>query len=118
MDPADWGKKWASYESGSGTAALTFVHTVVEPNLSTRGIAVLADTLQANGGTIRSAATGTDANLSHPGLGHDPAHKVDWRRAWASTVLTAAFHGVPAEHDGKKRFGFETGSAGSSTGCG
>ena len=91
---------------------------MVEPNESTRGIAVLADTLEANGGAIRSAATGADAELSHAGMNHDPAHNVDWRLARAPTVLTAAFHGVPAEHDGKKRFGFETGSAGSSTGCG
>ena len=41
MDPADWGEKWASYESGSGTSSLTFAHTVVEPNYSTQGIAVL-----------------------------------------------------------------------------
>ena len=79
MDPADWGTKQAVYESGSGTAELTFAHTVVEPNESTRGIAVLADTLELNGGTIRSAATGADAALDHPGLGHDPAHRVDWR---------------------------------------
>ena len=31
MDPADWGQKRAAYASGSGTASLTFSHTVVEP---------------------------------------------------------------------------------------
>ena len=80
MDPAHWGTKQAAYEGGSGSAQLTFAHTVVEPNESTQGVAVLADTLALNGGTIRSAA-GTDAALSHEGLGHDPAHKVDWRLA-------------------------------------
>ncbi|MYN65779.1 MAG: hypothetical protein F4X11_12225, partial [Acidobacteria bacterium] len=79
LDPADWGEKWAAYASGGGSDALTFTHEVVEPNYSTRGIAVLADTLEANGGSIRSAATEVDAELSHDGLGHDPAHKVDWR---------------------------------------
>ena len=79
MDPR-WGEKWAAYESGSGTAALTFAWTVVEPNYAPQGIAVLANTLQLNGGTIRSAA-GTDAALGHPGLGHDATHKVDWRPA-------------------------------------
>ena len=79
MDPAEWGEKWVSYGSGGGTAALTFTHAVVEPNLSTRGIAVLADSLELNGGAIRSAATEADAELSHAGLGHDPSHKVDWR---------------------------------------
>ncbi|MDE0189675.1 MAG: hypothetical protein OXN80_11280 [bacterium] len=78
MDPAEWGEKWAGYHSGSGTATLTFTHTVVEPNISTQGIAVLADTLELNGGDIESAATDADADLSHAGLAHDPNHKVDW----------------------------------------
>ena len=77
MDPAQWGEKWAAYESGTGTSGLTFVHTVGEPNLSTQGIAVLANTLELNGGTIRTGAV--DANLVHDGLGHDANHKVDWR---------------------------------------
>ena len=79
MDPAYWGAKWAAYESGSGTTELVFAHTVVEPNYSTRGIAVLADTLRLNGGSIRSAASETDADLAHDGLAHDPEHRVDWR---------------------------------------
>ena len=81
MDPAHWGEKWAGYHKGSGGNALTFVHVVVEPNFSTRGIAVLANTLELSGGTIRSKATGADADLSHAGLAHDPAHKVDWRQS-------------------------------------
>jgi hypothetical protein len=81
MDPAHWGEKWAGYKGGSGGSALTFVHVVVEPNFSTRGIAVLANTLRLNGGTIRSKATGADADLAHAGLAHDPAHKVDWRQS-------------------------------------
>ena len=81
MDPADWGTKWAAYESGSGSSGITFAHTVVEPNLSTQGIAVLADSLALSGGAIRSAASQADAVLSHPGRPHDPAHKVDWQLA-------------------------------------
>ena len=79
LDPADWGTKLAAYESGGGTATLTFAHAVERPNYSTAGVAVLADTLEANGGSIRAAAGGADAALGHAGLGHDPAHKVDWR---------------------------------------
>ena len=68
MDPAEWGEKWASLRhGGSGTATLTFTHTVVEPNVSTQGIAVLENTLQLNGGGIQSKATDADANLSHDG---------------------------------------------------
>ena len=80
MDPADWGEKWATYERGGGTASLTFAHTVVEPNFSSQGIAVLADTLEPDGGGIASAATGAAADLSHAGLAHDAEHKVDWQR--------------------------------------
>ena len=101
MDPR-WGTFRAAYEGGSGTSALTFAYTVAEPNTSPPGIAVLADTLELNGGTIRSAA-GTDAALAHVGLGHDPRHKVDWRLTPPSAVppLTAAFVGMPAGHAGK-----------------
>ncbi len=79
MDPADWGEKWASYEGGSGTTSLTFAHTVVEPNYSTQGIAVLVNSLELNGGTIRSSSSQVDADLSHTGRNHDPEHKVDWQ---------------------------------------
>ena len=107
MDPR-WGTFRAAYEGGSGTSALTFAYTVAEPNTSPPGIAVLADTLELNGGTIRSAA-GTDAALAHVGLGHDPRHKVDWRLSPPPAVppLTAAFVGMPAGHAGKGLFTFE-----------
>ncbi len=81
MDPADWGSKQAAYEGGSGTTTLTFTHTVVQPNYSSQGIAVLANTLALNGGTIESTAANVDADLSHTGLAHDADHKVDWQLA-------------------------------------
>ncbi|MYJ93268.1 MAG: leucine-rich repeat protein, partial [Chloroflexi bacterium] len=80
MDPAAWGEKQAAYQAGSGTTALVFTHTVVEPNLSTQGIAVLANSLALNGGSITSGSSATAAALSHAGLGHDANHRVDWRR--------------------------------------
>ena len=79
MDPADWGEKWASYESGSGTGTLLFAHAVVRPNYSSQGVAVLENSLELNGGTIR--ADGADADLAHAGRAHDADHKVDWQRA-------------------------------------
>ena len=63
--------------AAAGTSALTFAHTVVEPNISTQGIAVLENTLELNGGTIRS--DGEDAGLAHTGLKHNADHKVDWQ---------------------------------------
>ncbi len=93
MDPASWGEKRVAYARGSGTASLVFAHAVVEPNYSPRGIAVLADTLALNGGSIRSASSGTEASLTHVGLPHDAAHKVDWRLSRA----TAASDTTPPE---------------------
>ena len=90
MDPADWGTKTVPYESGSGTTSLTFTHTVVEPNYSTQGIAVLENSLEINGGSIKSAASDTDAELSHTGRDHDPEHKVDWRQSPPTTPTVSA----------------------------
>ena len=85
MDPAEWGEKLAAYHSGSGTDSLTFAHTVVEPNYSTQGIAVLEDSLELNGGSIKSASSDTEAELAHDGRDHDPEHKVDWRQSPPTT---------------------------------
>ena len=78
MDP-NYGEKWATYQSGSGTTILNFFHEVEQPNKSTQGIAVLEETLELNGGTIKSTATEADAELTLGELGHDPNHKVDWQ---------------------------------------
>ena len=86
LDPAGGGEKWARYESGSGTNSLTFARKVVDTSgslsrdISTAGIAVLADSLRLNGGAIQYASSGKPAFLAHRGLGHDPNHKVDWRQ--------------------------------------
>ena len=71
------GTKQAAYASGSGTGSLDFAWTVVEPNYSTQGIAVLANSLALNGGTIRSVASSANAELAHTRRGHDSGHKVD-----------------------------------------
>ncbi len=75
MDPT-YGEKWADYASGSGTT-LRFEYEVVSGNVSTQGIAVLEDTLELNGGTIKFTASQEDARLEHTGLPHDSAHKVN-----------------------------------------
>ena len=74
----DSGEKWVPYETGSGTKVLTFAYDVVEMDRSTEGVAVLANTLELNSGTIQDAADATiDANLAHTGLDHNTAHKVE-----------------------------------------
>jgi len=100
MDPAAWGEKQAGYESGAGSNRVTFAHTVVEPNFSTQGVAVLANSLALNGGTIKSAVSQTAATLSHTGLGHDSGHKVDWRQSPpAPSVAGVAVTSDPAGGD-------------------
>ncbi len=78
MDP-NFGEFWANYETGSGSTELFFAYTVVEPNKSPNGIAVLENTLELNGGTIRAGTA--NATLAHAGLAHDAGHKVDWEVA-------------------------------------
>ncbi len=76
MDPAYWGQKFSGYEEGNGARGLIFSHTVVSPNLSTQGIAVLENSLELNGGSIRYA-DGSNADLTHGGIAHDGNHKVN-----------------------------------------
>ena len=71
------GERWAAYEGGTGTTELTFAYVASSGDMSADGVAVLADTLEPNGGAIKSVATGTAASLGHAGLDHDPAHRVD-----------------------------------------
>ena len=73
-----WGEFWAGYESGSGTSALTLAYTVAEPNTAPSGIAVLANTLELNGGTIRSGAPTPTWRTRASATTRTT--KVDWRK--------------------------------------
>ena len=86
-------ERWASYAGGSGTTELTFDYSVAWPDVSPGGVALLGATLQLNGGTIRSSATGVDSALWHVGLNHDPGHKVNN----AVDVLAPAFTGAKVD---------------------
>ena len=77
IDP-DWGEFAANYERGTGTDTLIFAYQVAEPNTSPRGIAVLEDSLELNGGRSARGLI-RPAHLAHAGLSHDPNHKVDWQ---------------------------------------
>ena len=81
------------YESGSGTAELVFDYEVADGDNAPGGVAVVANTLEANGGTLRSAA-GTDAALAHAGLAADAGHTVD---TTAPRFEVAAFYGATVE---------------------
>ena len=97
MDPAHWGTKVVDYASGSGSNSLLFEHEVVEPNYSTRGIAVLRNSLRLNGGTIRSTSSAKDAELAHAGLDHDPKHKVNWKLTGCVRVAPSTVSAIGIE---------------------
>ena len=91
------GERWAAYASGSGGTVLAFAYTVAAGDTSTEGVAVVADTLELDGGAIRSSATGADAALAHAAVAADTGHRVDTAApAFASaavsgTALTVTF---------------------------
>ena len=91
LDPDDGGERWADYTGGAGTQTLKFAYTVVDGDDASQGVAVLADTLELNGGAIIAAlARGTEpARLGHDGLGHDPRHRVVSPSS-ADPILSAA----------------------------
>ena len=70
------GSRTATYEGGSGTAALVFAYEVVEGESDDDGVGVEADSLSTGGGTIRDGAQ-NDAVLAHGGLAANSGHKVD-----------------------------------------
>ena len=66
----------AAYVSGSASTALAFAYTVQASDTDDDGIAIAANALQLNGGTIQNASGG-QADLNHPQLAEQSGHKVD-----------------------------------------
>ena len=68
----------AAYARGTGTTQLVFEYTVVEADRDPDGIAVAANALALNNGTIADAdAGGAAADLGHDALTAQSGHKVD-----------------------------------------
>ncbi len=65
----------ASYVSGSGSTSLVFSATIASPMSDTNGVALVANSLALNGGTIRNGSL--DATLSHSGLADNSNFQVD-----------------------------------------
>ena len=65
----------ADYESVDGRL-VTFGYTVAEGDSATNGIAVAANKLTLNGGSIKDAAD-NNANLSHTAIARQSGHRVD-----------------------------------------
>ncbi|MDE2988926.1 MAG: SwmB domain-containing protein [Chloroflexota bacterium] len=90
---ADTTDHWAVYESGGGSKTLTFAYTVLAADSSgaDSGVAVIADSLENNNGSIDDAVGNAHLrDLSHPGLAHDTAHKVDGSRDITPPTLSSA----------------------------
>ena len=68
------GQRTATYQGGSGTAALVFGYTVAAGESDMDGVGVEADSL--SGGTIRDGA-GNNAVLDHQAVAANASHKVD-----------------------------------------
>ena len=67
----------ATYQRGSGTTKLVFEYTVANGDLDTDGISILANQITVPmGATLRDTA-GNPADVTHPALDTQPAHKVD-----------------------------------------
>ena len=67
--------KYADYSKGTGTTKLTFAYTVVSGDEDTDGIAIAADSLKLNDGTITDRV-GNAATLDHSALTAQAYHKV------------------------------------------
>ena len=67
--------KTAAYQSTDGSAVL-FSYTVAEGDSDTDGVAIVANKLTLNGGSIKDAAN-NDATLSHSAMAAQATHKVD-----------------------------------------
>ena len=86
----------AAYASGSTTKELVFHYTVAEGDADSDGIAVGANALALNGGTIADASS-NDATLDHAALAADTDHTVDGVRPTlksatvSGTTLTLTF---------------------------
>ena len=71
----DSGNRTAAYESAEGSAVV-FSYTVAEGHWDRDGIAINANKLTLNGGSIKDAAN-SDADLSHNALAAQNGHEVD-----------------------------------------
>ena len=87
--------KTADYSSTSGPAVV-FSYTVALDKSDADGIAIGADKLSLNEGTIKDKAD-NDATLTHTAVAADSGHKVDGADAIAPTISSLSFTSDPGE---------------------
>jgi hypothetical protein len=78
----------ANYASGSGTNQLSFTYTIQAGQTDANGIAIAADALQLNGGTIQDAVgnNATNTSLVHLAVADNSSYKVDTSAPNTSTT--------------------------------
>ncbi|SFP88984.1 cadherin repeat domain-containing protein, partial [Pseudomonas borbori] len=87
---------YATYASGSGSTALLFQYSVQDGDTDTNGIAIPANALELNGGTLKDAA-GNDALLSHDAVADNASYQVD---TTAPSVTSGAVAAAISENIG------------------
>ena len=95
----------AVYESAEGSAVV-FSYTVAEGDSDDDGIAINANKLALNGGSIKDAAN-NDADLSHNALAAQDGHKVDGIRPRLSSLGSLDFLSSTGGNDGAYTTGEE-----------
>ena len=89
--------KTASYSSNEGKR-MVFSYTVASGDSDDDGIAIGANKLSLNGGTIRDAA-GNDAAVGHLAVSADSDHKVDGSDTTAPTISSVAITSSAGDDD-------------------
>ena len=89
----------AAFAYVPGPAALAFRYIVVSGDLDPDGVAIAADAIRLDGGSIKAADGVTPAILAHPAVAADPNRKVDGNQATAPAVSAIAFVDSPANGD-------------------
>ncbi|MCV3290765.1 hypothetical protein LZT28_21515, partial [Aeromonas media] len=84
---------YANYVSGSGTASLLFQYTILAGQTDANGISIVANGLEAHGGTLSDAA-GNDANLSHSLVADNASYLVDTTAPVVSGVSSTTAAGT------------------------
>ena len=87
----------ADYRSTSG-AAVVFSYAVAAADIDTDGIAIGADKLTLNGGSIQDGGD-NNAVLTHDAVAPDPGHKVEGTDTTAPTVSSVAITSDPGDDD-------------------
>src|SRR6185369_12618270 len=86
----------ASYASGSGSNSLVFSYTVQAGDTDANGIAIAANAIALNSGTIKDSA-GSDATLTHALVADNASFKVDTTAPTAPSVALTTDTGTAGD---------------------